>query len=309
MTNEVNKLIANVLAAHGTVTIPGVGTLYVAHAPAERISRRRIAAPRNRIDFRSAEDGAPLGALIARAARCDEAKGAEIALRWRAKVSTPDGLTIEGIGTLRGKSFRTDEAFERLLNPVPREQALKPRRSGMHLLIVGIAAVAILFGAGALVYVSTVHLPDPGRRLLTDDRIARRIAERQSDLQQEETASAAPEESDPAAARPAAETPAPELSETPAPQPVPAATTSPAAPAAMQSGWNYLVLGVFSTEANAERCCAEARRADAALAPAVYRFGEKWMVSICSSQDAEEANRMKARYAGTFEGLWIYRKK
>ena len=45
MVAEVNKIIAGELLNHRSVVIPGVGTLYVAHRGARRLSRQKIAAP------------------------------------------------------------------------------------------------------------------------------------------------------------------------------------------------------------------------------------------------------------------------
>ena len=56
MVAEVNKIIAGELLNHRSVVIPGVGTLYVAHRGARRLSRQKIAAPRNEIDFRPSEE-------------------------------------------------------------------------------------------------------------------------------------------------------------------------------------------------------------------------------------------------------------
>ena len=55
MVAEVNKIIAGELLNHRSVVIPGVGTFYVAHRGARRLSRQKIAAPRNEIDFRPSE--------------------------------------------------------------------------------------------------------------------------------------------------------------------------------------------------------------------------------------------------------------
>ena len=62
MVAEVNKIIAGELLNHRSVVIPGVGTLYVAHRGARRLSRQKIAAPRNEIDFRPSEEGVSQGA-------------------------------------------------------------------------------------------------------------------------------------------------------------------------------------------------------------------------------------------------------
>lgn len=82
MVAEVNKIIAGELLGHRAVTISGVGTLYVAHRGARRLSRRQIAAPRNEVEFRSSEDGVALAELIRRAAGCDAAQAQAIFERW-----------------------------------------------------------------------------------------------------------------------------------------------------------------------------------------------------------------------------------
>lgn len=85
MVAEVNKIIAGELLNHRSVVIPGVGTLYVAHRGARRLSRQKIAAPRNEIDFRPSEEGVSLVELIRRAAGCDEAQAQAVFGRWLTK--------------------------------------------------------------------------------------------------------------------------------------------------------------------------------------------------------------------------------
>ena len=105
MVAEVNKIIAGELLNHRSVVIPGVGTLYVAHRGARRLSRQKIAAPRNEIDFRPSEEGVSLVELIRRAAGCDEAQAQAVFGRWLAKTREGEVLTLEGIGILRHRAF------------------------------------------------------------------------------------------------------------------------------------------------------------------------------------------------------------
>ena len=108
MVAEVNKIIAGELLNHRSVVIPGVGTLYVAHRGARRLSRQKIAAPRNEIDFRPSEEGVSLVELIRRAAGCDEAQAQAVFGRWLAKTREGEVLTLEGITKSQqtGKKFR-----------------------------------------------------------------------------------------------------------------------------------------------------------------------------------------------------------
>ena len=121
MVAEVNKIIAGELLNHRSVVIPGVGTLYVEHRGARRLSRQKIAAPRNEIDFRPSEEGVSLVELIRRAAGCDEAQAQAVFGRWLAKTREGEVLTLEGIGILRHRAFTPEPAFAAQLNPAGEE--------------------------------------------------------------------------------------------------------------------------------------------------------------------------------------------
>ena len=121
MVAEVNKIIAGELLNHRSVVIPGVGTLYVAHRGARRLSRQKIAAPRNEIDFRPSEEGVSLVELIRRAAGCDEAQAQAVFGRWLTKTREGEVLTLEGIGILRHRAFTPEPAFAAQLNPAGEE--------------------------------------------------------------------------------------------------------------------------------------------------------------------------------------------
>ena len=142
MVAEVNKIIAGELLNHRSVVIPGVGTLYVAHRGARRLSRQKIAAPRNEIDFRPSEEGVSLVELIRRAAGCDEAQAQAVFGRWLAKTREGEVLTLEGIGILRHRAFTPEPAFAAQLNPAGEEVVtLQPR---MNRAVVAIAVAAIV---------------------------------------------------------------------------------------------------------------------------------------------------------------------
>ena len=151
MVTEVNKIIAGELLNHRSVVIPGVGTLYVAHRGARRLSRQKIAAPRNEIDFRPSEEGVSLVELIRRAAGCDEAQAQAIFGRWLAKTREGEVLTLEGIGILRHRAFTPEPAFAAQLNPAGEEVVtLQPR---MNRAVVAIAVAAIVVAVAVFGYI------------------------------------------------------------------------------------------------------------------------------------------------------------
>lgn len=143
MVDAVNRLVGNLLAGAGEVTLPGVGTLRVERRAAQRLSRRRVVPPCCTVVFASAEGGVSLVERIALAARVDAAKAQEIYDTWRARVSGDHRLTIEGVGELRHKSFVLDPAFDAQLNPQGHApvQLAAPRRRFDFVLWLGIAAI------------------------------------------------------------------------------------------------------------------------------------------------------------------------
>ena len=143
MVAEVNKIIAGELLNHRSVVIPGVGTLYVAHRGARRLSRQKIAAPRNEIDFRPSEEGVSLVELIRRAAGCDEAQAQAVFGRWLAKTREGEVLTLEGIGILRHRAFTPEPAFAAQLNPAGEEVVTLQPRMNRAVVVIAVAAIVV----------------------------------------------------------------------------------------------------------------------------------------------------------------------
>lgn len=80
-------------------------------------------------------------------------------------------------------------------------------------------------------------------------------------------------------------------------------------PAQMESGQTYLVLGVYSTVENARRAAQQTATKHPDVVPHIYRFGEKFMVSIGAYASREEAKEVIRAYGTRFRGLWPYSKK
>lgn len=295
MVAEVNKIIAGELLNHRSVVIPGVGTLYVAHRGARRLSRQKIAAPRNEIDFRPSEEGVSLVELIRRAAGCDEAQAQAVFGRWLAKTREGEVLTLEGIGILRHRAFTSEPAFAAQLNPAGEEVVtLQPR---MNRAVVAIAVAAIVVAVAVFGYIefapksvsrfaaqaekSNVERPKASSGSAEDGVSAAAVATG-GERSTEESAAGPDGAAGPD--RPAGATASAEIPQAASAQPTVATAstevpqTTSARPAAapqpaserMQSGWCYVVFGVFSTEENAARCREQLLREAPSLAVGVY---------------------------------------
>lgn len=81
------------------------------------------------------------------------------------------------------------------------------------------------------------------------------------------------------------------------------------APLRMEPGRTYLVLGVYSTVENARRAARQTATKNPDVVPQIYRFGEKFMVSIGAYASREEATEAIRTYGSRFRGVWPYSKK
>ena len=69
MTEQVGRLVGNLLAGGGEVFLPGVGALYTERRSARRIDRRTVLPPHRVVAFTSQQRGASLVDEIARVMR------------------------------------------------------------------------------------------------------------------------------------------------------------------------------------------------------------------------------------------------
>lgn len=95
----------------------------------------------------------------------------------------------------------------------------------------------------------------------------------------------------------------------------PSSTTSSSAPNVSENadtpesivaGRKYVVMGVYSSPANAARAVAEAAAKNIRMECRVYRFGTKYMVSVFDSTNAENCERFIRENNVDYPGLWTY---
>ncbi|MBO5983806.1 MAG: SPOR domain-containing protein [Rikenellaceae bacterium] len=71
----------------------------------------------------------------------------------------------------------------------------------------------------------------------------------------------------------------------------------------------YVVMGVFSSEQNAQRAVEQLRSNIKDAAAEVRPFGDKYMVTAFGSDKREECNVFVRSYHDIYPDLWIYNKK
>ncbi len=311
MVDQVNRLAGDLLAGGGELLLPDVGTLYTERRSARRISNRTVLPPVREVLFSEQQDGVSLTDEIARTTGCDAAEAKEIYDRWLAHVQTGDTLTIDGVGRLNAGKLTVEPAFDARLNPQGREP-IRVKKSGSRLdwaLWVGIVAVFVVLALGALAYwhidrtaveqTAAVETP-PQTTPATADTVAT-AASAPADSDSVQTALPAPTPS--AAAQPQLSTKEQTIAAN-----VRAQKPSQAADEvlAFVSGRHYVVLGVFSTQANARRASAAAAKKEDDLHCSVYRYGSKFMVSAFETSDAETAAQFIRAHRDRYPDLWSY---
>ena len=313
MTEQVGRLVGNLLAGGGEVFLPGVGTLYTERRPARRIDRRTVQPPCRVVSFSSQQRGVSLvdeiARIIRKAGTAPEVDPQTVAQgvydRWLARAQEADRLTVEGVGVLAFKNFTPDEAFERRLNPQGREpvKIRAPRRFDWALWL-GVAAIAVALVYGGREFLMFSAEPDT----VAVETVGAERADAPAPVEAPDALAEALQPEQPAAVE---EFPQPAdmaSSGASVPETTPVATTPAESgePAALLSGHHYVVLGVFSTTENAGRALREIAAKEPAFRCRIYRFGEKFMVSPFSSDDAEPCKQFIGSHAEHFPGMWTY---
>lgn len=303
MVAEVNRLIANLLAAGEQIVFPEVGTLKPTTRPAQRLSRRKVLPPLHEVTFVAEERGVTLAERLVQAAGCTKEQADDIYTRWLAQTWQEQVLTLEGIGTLRNSQFTLDEVFEKRLNPQGREAiVVRRRRFGFDwMMAIGVVAIILAVGIGWYGYQELKgSVKMPWERDEATVATAETVAIPQQDTVAVLATTAVAQE----------QATMTNTTNTPTTAPVAAtAVTTGGVPTVerMTSGHYYVVLGVFSTPENAARAVREAAAKSSTATCRIYYFGEKWMVSSFTSADAAEASRFRKESAAYFPETWVYR--
>ena len=282
MVAELNRLIADKLAAGESLYLPEVGTLMVKRVAARRLSHTEVVPPQRVVDFQHTPEGVNLVELLTEVAATTPESAGEIYQRWLSHTLAEGVLTIEGVGVLRHKSFTPDKEFDARLNPQGKRPVVMPRRrhSKDWTLILGIAAVVMALGIGLYAYF-VLYKDKPS----TAPTVA---ALPMPEKQQPDTMALA-------------------TTHTATAEPAPAAPKAPETIERLTSGHYYVVLGVYSTPENAVRAAREAMEQEPQMQPSLYYFGQKYLVAAFTSADQAECDAVRRSHGEKFPSLWLYR--
>lgn len=299
--DNITQLLFNALAQRQTVVLLGIGSLRFRRVAA-KLEGSTLTPPRNMFRFSSREEGRSLLDMLVDEAGCTREEGEEAYRRWLHRIKQGHSVVIEGVGRIEDDFFTPSEELERLLNPTSGAPVVLRRHRSLRGLWIGLAAVALVAVAGgAWWYVNMHSASAPTRVAQTTEKPAAEVVETADSVATESVVEGA--------AEPVEEVvPVAESAQSPAPENKPAPATTEIGE--MTSGMSYVVVGVFSTEANARKFIEQMARRAPEMACRAYKFqGSKFMVSGFESADGAEASAFIRDHRAQFPDLWAYKRK
>lgn len=298
MVGEVNKIIYNMLISGKGVFLPEVGTLYIERQGARKISDNKLISPRNVVNFTSQEQAPSLVSEIVSIAGCSEEQAQDIYNRWLQKTREGNTVTIGGVGVLNHKSFSIESAFASAINPKGVKTIVIRRKSNTWLYVLCALCIAVALGIFAYIMWGD-KLKEPAKFVTTEQ-----IVEVSADGAVVADSVVVSEEAASESVVTAATTGSTATTETTS------TTTIGVAKPSNKDFAYYVVVGVFSSEQNAERAVAQAkeRLSDAVCAILPFK-GDKFMVTVYGSDSQTECNDFVKRNREVYSDLWIYIKR
>ena len=299
MVGEVNKIIYNMLVSGRGVYLPDVGSLYIERQAARKISADKLLSPRNVVAFQSGEQAPSLVNEIVAVAGCSVEQAADIYQRWSVKTREGSNIKIGGVGILNHKSFVMESEFASAINPKGVKTIVIRRRSNTWLY--AICAVCVLVALGFCGYMmfggkQTID----AMRIEPIAKVVEQPAATDAVAQGVEDETTTPTDSTNSAGGNAVASTN--------------ASTQPAQPAetVTNSGADYeyyVVMGIFSTEENAQRAIAQAESRIKDVSCKVLPFKDKFMVTLFGSDKIGDCNAFANSYRDIYADLWVYKKK
>lgn len=291
MVGEVNKIIYNMLVSGRGVYLPDVGSLYIERQAARKISSDKLLSPRNVVVFQSAEQAPSLVAEITNVAGCSVEQATDIYQRWSAKTREGNNVKITGVGVLNHKSFVMESEFASAINPKGVKTIVIRRRSNAWLY--AICAVCVLVALGFCAYIIFGGEPKSGAK--SEPKAVEMVAQSAPQVAADSVAQTAVNE--PAAAVESTES---------------STATAQATNTVASSNTDYeyyVVMGIFSTEENAQRAVEQAKSRIDDVNCRVLPFKDKHMVTLFGSDKIGDCNSYANSYRDIFSDLWVYKKK
>ena len=297
MVNEVNKLIYNSLLRYSALYLPEVGTLYIKRS-VSTVSGRDIQAPTTNIEFSSNREARSLVDIIAAECSVDIGEAEEICARWYNRVCDGSVVTIEGVGTLRNRSFIADNTLIDLLNRY-NITGVNLLKKGSAIKVVSIVAtMLIIITIAIFIYIKlpiqTIPCATPA--LVINSGVVTDEEPLVSDVEE------APIESEPMFSEEVADNVA-----TVDESVVELEIAEEVVTSAVEPEIGYMVVvGSFETMENAERYCTIVERKTSEVKCRIRTLGRLYAVVAFVAEDKDDCQEFIANHIKLFPQAWIH---
>lgn len=307
--DPISTLIFNALVRRQSINLPGIGSLKVITRPPMMEKKGMITPPLNLVIYAETESPEFLNivTLIAQNTNQDETQAQAIYNDWLTTVRYEEVIRIESVGEIREKRFYPAQGLNEIMNPIRPEPVKMPHQMGVRQIVLWVIGAVII--GGAISYGAITLL----------NRSTYTYEEDLTEWDEPAPATSAAPSSELATDQPAATTdeatngPATTATPTPAPtapsKPAISAPSAPSTVAAGQMGY-YVVVGTYSSDANANKFIAQAKRIDNTLSYYKLPLGNgKIMIYTSVSATEQQAKRLKQQCAGSFPDAWVFKRK
>lgn len=257
--------------------------LHVVGTPAVRNPDGSITPPGNDVRLAEAGDGVNIVDMIMSAGHKEGEAAERIYDKWLAGVNDNGTIRIESVGTISEGRFTIDGALRSALNPGgPARAAVKRNKTNLAMTIVLAAIAGVAISLGVITYFDR-----------NDDRDKTEAVARAGEAASAEA---------PGETAAAVETPTTAGAPVAGPQ---AQTPAQTAAAAASPGY-YVIIGYYSTDANAERFIAECKQTDNTLQYGKLPLRNGKIMVYTSKWSTEEEARAHRRLTH-FPEAWVYK--
>lgn len=293
--DRISILIFNTLSARQGLSLPGIGDLYVETMPAVMEEAGVVTPPKYRVML--AGEGSmnltSIVKLVATVQGMDEEQAKEQYTEWLAEACTEEGVVIASVGKIQDGVFVVASDLDRALNPGVSSPVYLSGKVAAKRVILWIVS-AIIVGVGLSVVL--IVWIESRSQIQVADRMLEEV------VTVVDTAKVVKQS-------PVNDTVADTLSALSA-APAAADTVQKATkPAASVQGKYKVIVGTYSTEANADKFIASAKKKNNTLHyEKLPRPNGRVMVAAYASDSEQDALRMMRELNGTFPDAWILKK-
>ena len=301
MVNEVNSIIYNTLVSERAIQLPEVGTLSIVRYSATKSSSRAVTPPVYRIEFSSHAQATSLIDAIASFGNVDVDTAEDIYCRWLSKIKSGSTLQIDGVGTLRDKSFVADKEFIALFNPM--QEPVKVKHQNNKAIAIALTSafigIAIVMGAAAWYFYNEALVSAYNKTLakatnlvntyIVNNVKVNEVAEVEVIVETIEVAETLVEEVD---------------------------NVINVEPATIVEDWtmrddirHWVVVGSFSTIENAQNAINAVEKKYSEIKCKHFMLGKLFAVAIYGSNNHQDCVEYKQKYIDEFDQAWIFTPK